>query len=101
MSRAKARVEQLYGKQGRGKQFSSKVERNAFLDEQIGILTAQVEGKEALVARAKAQMKEQDSRLVKERALIATAEKDAKTHSAAHESQNRAIRDAIVRRNEL
>jgi structural maintenance of chromosome 3 (chondroitin sulfate proteoglycan 6) len=94
-------VEQLYGKQGRGKQFDSKAERNAFLDEQIGTLNTQVEAKEALVSRAKEQMKEQEGRQKKEGSAIAAAEKDAKSHGSSHETNNRAIRDAIVKRNEL
>ena len=57
LARTKARVEQLYGKQGRGKEFSSKAERNAFLDEQMAILDTQVDAKNSLLARAKQQMK--------------------------------------------
>lgn len=43
LSTSTARVETLYGKQGRGKQFKSERERNAFLQKQINSLGEQVE----------------------------------------------------------
>ena len=101
LTKTKARVEQLIGKQGRGKQFTSKSERNAFLNEQISILEKQMEGKQALITRAKQQMGEQDKRISKENQSIATAEIEAKKHSTTHENNNKAIREAIVKRNDL
>ncbi len=101
LTRTKARVEQLIGKQGRGKQFTTKSERNAFLNEQISVLDKQVEGKKALISRAKLQMDEQAKRISKEQQAIASAELEAKKHSNTHENNNKAIRDAIVNRNNL
>ena len=46
---AQSRVESLYGKQGRGRQFATEEQRNAFLQSQIDSLNEQVTGGEGLV----------------------------------------------------
>jgi len=51
--RGKLRMDQLYNKQGRSKQFRSKKERDVFLKEQIAVLTGQKEQKEALMGQLK------------------------------------------------
>jgi structural maintenance of chromosome 3 (chondroitin sulfate proteoglycan 6) len=42
LNSAEARVETLYGKQGRGRQFTSEAQRNSFLQSQIDALQEQV-----------------------------------------------------------
>jgi hypothetical protein len=51
MEWTKNRVEALYGKQGRGRQFRSKKERDSFLQVQIDKLQGQSADQEALHAR--------------------------------------------------
>ena len=51
LENVKYRIESLYGKQGRGRQFTSKKQRDDFLDSQIVELTKQVENKNKLIQR--------------------------------------------------
>jgi len=69
----RARVEQLYGKQGRGRQFSSKQERDVFLQEQIDGLQRQVNSKSAFVKSATTGSDKEQARIQKEHQLLASA----------------------------
>ena len=97
----KARVEGLYGKQGRGRQFNSKKERDSFLQKQVEALQAQVSSKEQLVQRLQKDVANEDSVLSKERKQLGQAEDEKKTRSARYEELTKQVQDRIQKRNSL
>jgi hypothetical protein len=62
-----SRVETLYGKQGRGKQFTSKAERDVFLQVQIDSITALAADKQTLLNSTKREVVTEGSQLQKEK----------------------------------
>lgn len=97
----KHRVDALYGKQGRGQQFSSKKDRDAFLQGQIDVLQEQVVSKEELVRRATKEISAEDTRITKESDALQRAEAESGSRIARYEELTKLIKDRIVNRNEL
>lgn len=97
----KARVEALYGKQGRGRQFSTKKERDAFLQTQINALQSQVDSKEELAQRLQKELSQEEANLMKEKQLLIKAEEEKKTRSTRYEALTKQIQERIQKRNEL
>jgi structural maintenance of chromosome 3 (chondroitin sulfate proteoglycan 6) len=97
----KARVEALYGKQGRNRQFSSKKERDAFLQSQIAALQAQADTKEQLLQRLQKEVEQEAVNLGKERQALSKAEEEKKTRSARYEALTKQIQERTQARNDL
>ena len=58
-----SRIDSLYGKQGRGAQFSSKAERDKFLQTQINTLSAQTTDKTKLLQKTVQEVATEENRL--------------------------------------
>lgn len=76
------RLETLYGKQGRGMQFTSKKDRNAFLQEQIESLQAQFLSKQALLERLSTELSSEEKSLMQEDAKQKAGEQTTHDHNA-------------------
>lgn len=61
-SHIRSRIEALYGKQGRGAQFSSKQERDKFLQTQITALAKQSSLKDKAITKLQQELKAEESR---------------------------------------
>jgi len=97
----RARVEQLYGKQGRGRQFSSKQERDVFLQEQIDGLQRQVNSKSAFVKSATTGADKEQARIQKEHQLLASAKAENVHSTTEFGSLTAKIAEKTVERNQL
>ena len=97
----KSRVEALYGKQGRGRQFSSKGERDAFLQVQIDSLTAVVAGKQTLLGRTRSEVLAEEGRLQREREFLEKAKDENVTRTLRNEELARIVKERTAHRNEL
>jgi structural maintenance of chromosome 3 (chondroitin sulfate proteoglycan 6) len=96
-----SRVETLYGKQGRGRQFSSKAERDAFLQVQIDSLITQVASKQALLDRTKKEVLAEESRMQMEKEILTKAEGENKSRSIRNEELTKILQERTLHRNEL
>ena len=96
-----SRVEQLYGKQGRGRQFNSKEERDTFLQSQIDILTSQINTKNDFVKVGTSAVEKEHSRLSKEKDQLRKAEAENTDRSRKYETLSNDIAEATINRNEL
>jgi len=101
LSHAESRSEALYGKQGRGVQFHTKAERDAFLQTQIDSLVRQVEEKTALLARSEEEVSNEEARVRQEEQDIQAAEQQSAASIQRSEQVRDLIRAATTRRNEL
>lgn len=95
------KIEALYAKQGRGKQFTSKKDRDNYLKQQIEELNGAKEEKEAFVS-------EQRVQLANLRRMLVTAEEELKKNSVeyskkekAYNSLNQAIAEKKRERNDM
>jgi len=96
-----SRIESLYGKQGRGAQFSSKAERDKFLQTQINTLSAQITDKTKLLQKTVQEVATEENRLQIERNQISIAEQQQKGRVDRYDEINRIIRERTQYRNEL
>jgi len=94
-------VETLYGKQGRGKQFRTKAERDAFLQQQIDSLSAQIAQKTSLLQRSSGEVTAEEVRLQKEKENIDRAEEASRARSTRLEDLAASIRECMSQRNDL
>jgi len=101
LAQTQSRVEALYGKQGRGRQFTSKNERNAFLQTQIDSLSGQVTSKQELRDRMRREIEKDDKAQQKELDMLTKAEEENRARTARGEELTKAIQEATQRRNEL
>ncbi|CAE7721680.1 Smc3, partial [Symbiodinium microadriaticum] len=101
LTQAQSRVEALYGKQGRGKQFSSEEERNSFLQSQIDSLNQQISSKSALLQRVQTETTEQETSLRQEIRRNAAAMQENKAQLDSVEGLTRSIKDLMSKRNDL
>ena len=97
----KHRVDALYGKQGRGQQFSSKKDRDAFLQSQIAVLQEQVVSKEELVRKDTKEIDAEDARLAKESDSLQRAEAEGSARIARYEELTALIKARVASRNQL
>ena len=96
-----SRVEALYGKQGRGRQFTSKAERNTFLQAQIDSLTAQVDGKQKLRDRMRREVEVETTSLRNESDVLTKAEEENRARTARNEELTKNIQQCTQHRNDL
>ena len=97
----KNRVEALYGKQGRGRQFSSKVERDAFLQVQIDSLTGVIAGKQTLLGRTRSEVLAEETRLQREREFLVKAQDENTIRGLRNDELSGILRERTQHRNEL
>ena len=101
LDQVKSRVEALYGKQGRGRQFSTKKERDAFLQSQITALRAQVTDREAMLGRLQKDVAQEEATLGKEQQQLGKAEEERRNRSKRYEDLTKQVQAKVQRRNEL
>ena len=97
----KNRVEALYGKQGRGRQFSSKGDRDAFLQVQINSLTAVIAGKQTLLGRTRSEVLAEETRLQREREFLVKAQDENTIRGLRNDELSGILRERTKNRNEL
>lgn len=100
-ARVNNRVEALYGKQGRGRMFSSKAERDAFLQVQIDSLNALIAGKQTLLGRTRSEILAEENRLQREREFLTKAQDENATRGLRNEELSGILRERTLQRNEL
>ena len=101
LNEAQARTETLYGKQGRGRQFSSEADRNEFLQSQIDSLQEQVSSKSTLLKRLREETVQQESSLQKEKRRNALAMQENNAQLESLDTLMRSIKDLTSKRNDL
>ena len=101
ISMVNSRVEALYGKQGRGRQFASKNERDSFLQVQIDSLTAVIAGKQSLLGRTRSEVLAEESRLQKEKEFLSKAEDENTIRGVRNEELTKILKERTQHRNEL
>jgi structural maintenance of chromosome 3 (chondroitin sulfate proteoglycan 6) len=95
------RIETLYGKQGRGRNFGSAKERDSFLKSQVSLMQSQLTEKEELIQRLLSELRNHKAVAERERLSIIEAE------TLNVERQNRAaaltaqIESLLLKRNEF
>jgi structural maintenance of chromosome 3 (chondroitin sulfate proteoglycan 6) len=101
LATVRTKVEALYGRQGRGTQFSSKAERDRFLQTQIDSLAAQVQQKTALLERTTREVTAEEARLKREHEDVEKAKHQQGVRTARLEEVSTLIRAQTQKRNEL
>ena len=94
-------MEALYGKQGRGRQFTSKAERNTFLQAQIDSLTTQVDAKQKLRDRMRRELEVETTSLRNESDVLNKAEEENRARAARNEELTKSIQQGTQHRNDL
>lgn len=100
-SRVGGRVEALYGKQGRGRQFTSKSDRDAFLQVQIQSLNVTITGKQALLGRTRGEVLAEETKLQKEKDSLLKAEKENTARGIRNDELTKILLERTQNRNEL
>lgn len=96
-----AAIDTLYGKQGRGKQFSNKKERDAFLQSQITQLQQQVSTKNDLLEQTRAEIDEQQQQQAANANTIKQMEKEKQQLSKRANDIKQQLQTKTQQRNEL
>ena len=96
----RGRMEGLYGKQGRNKQFNSLDERNTFIQSQISAISAQVEGNRDLGQKMERDIRQEQANIHSEQQLIAQLEAEGVRQSKALEDCSAHLQELLKRRNE-
>ena len=99
LSSTSQRLEALYGKQGRGQQFSSREERNTFLQAQVHSLRTQLEAKQTLLRRLSSEAQEEEASLAQEGSKQAAAEKATRDHTIQLEQLSTQSKTLLTKRN--
>jgi structural maintenance of chromosome 3 (chondroitin sulfate proteoglycan 6) len=94
-----ARIEALYGKQGRGRQFSSAKERDVFLRNQVALVEGQLTEKNDLMQRLSTEIAADQSFINTESRSIKSAEALGKERQARSEELSRAVDEKLQHRN--
>lgn len=92
---------QLIVKQGRGKQFHSKKERDNFLTEQIGIMEGQYTKKQSIKKQRQAELTRQQQALQNEQQALIKDEQSNQTRLQSYDQLSTRIHDDIAVRNTL
>jgi len=101
LENVKYRMEALYGKQRRGRQFGSKKDRDAFLGSQIDELTKQVDSKNKLIQKLTAEIDKEEVRLNKDREILLKAGVENEARVTRCDELNQIIKAKTLHRNEL
>jgi structural maintenance of chromosome 3 (chondroitin sulfate proteoglycan 6) len=99
--RAQARMEALYGKQGRGRQFSSKKERDTFLQQQIAALGVQLRNKEDTLTKLSSDIEAEERRLEKEKGQVEKMHAEVDDKKSRQEGLGADIKEQMQERNHL
>jgi chromosome segregation ATPase len=97
----KNRIDSLYGKQGRSKQFKTVNERNRFLAEQITKLKEQLKKKESSLSSITKSHSEDEDNMKKERNALEKLEKEQSNNSSELKRINHSINEKSTLRNSL
>ena len=100
-ARLGSRVEALYGKQGRGRQFTSKADRDAFLQVQIESLNATIAGKQTLLGRTRGEVLAEETKLQREKDILVKAEQENTARGVRNDELTKILLDRTQDRNEL
>ena len=100
-ARLGSRVEALYGKQGRGRQFTSKADRDAFLQVQIESLNATIAGKQTLLGRTRGEVLAEETKLQREKDSLVKAEQENTARRVRNDELTKILLDRTQDRNEL
>lgn len=93
------RLETLYGKQGRGQQFTSEKQRNIFLQEQVKTLRTQLVAKENLFQRLSTEVQEEAQSLNQEGAKQKAGEQVSRQHNGKLEELATRAKTLLEKRN--
>lgn len=96
-----ARVEMLYGKQGRGRQFTTKTERDNFLQGQIDTLQAQIESNEAFLVQLNRDVAMQGQVHRNDSVYLSQVDSDLKVKRSRLDELSTLLRDKCALRNDL
>mmetsp|Transcript_23269 Transcript_23269/g.34155 ORF Transcript_23269/g.34155 Transcript_23269/m.34155 type:complete len:1343 (-) Transcript_23269:210-4238(-) len=99
LTESQARMETLYGKQGRGKQFSSEEDRNRFLQNQIDSLKELIKNKNSLRTRLQQEIRQAEMALKAESKELKTTEKDNRNKVAKLGELERSAKEVMRARN--
>jgi structural maintenance of chromosome 3 (chondroitin sulfate proteoglycan 6) len=97
----KQRIESLYGKQGRGRQFSSKKERDTFLQSQVETIVDQVKNNQDLLTKLTSEVEKESLRLIKEKEQFNKIEFENKSRHIRYEELSKEIKERTLHRNKL
>jgi structural maintenance of chromosome 3 (chondroitin sulfate proteoglycan 6) len=101
MDAIRYRIEALYGKQGRGAQFRTKKERDAFLQQQINQLQSQQKATRAILNDLRTQVQQDENRIASEQDFLSKADAGQKTRNQQFKDIGRVIQERVQSRNEL
>ena len=96
-----ARVEALYGRQGRGKQFASKKERDTFLQQQIDSIGSQLAEKTLQLQQLTEEVSSEEQRLAADVVRIEVLTTKNAARVARFDELTRLIQECTQRRNDL
>lgn len=95
------KIESLYGKQGRGRQFTSAKERDAFLRSQIALVDEEIKEKNNLAAQLAREVEAERRGISQESAAMQEAERANRDRLAQVEELSRSIEQKHQQRNAL
>jgi structural maintenance of chromosome 3 (chondroitin sulfate proteoglycan 6) len=95
------RAEILYAKQGRGRQFSSKAERDRFLQSQVDLLSEQIRKNEVIVHRKTADFEREEVEISKEERELTALDAEVIARRQQYESQGQLMKEQIAQINQL
>lgn len=101
LQRVKSTLEDWYGKQGRGAQFSTKKERNSFLQAQIDALKGQVDEKKSLMKQQTKDIQADSKRVEEEKRALSKLQQENKIKSRRLEEINKEVKEKTRKRNEM
>jgi structural maintenance of chromosome 3 (chondroitin sulfate proteoglycan 6) len=95
------RIDTLYGKQGRGRQFATAKERDAFLKTQISQLESQISENSALAASLSAEVQAQQAELARTAEALKAQEGQNRQRVAAIDASSKDIEQKLIQRNTM
>lgn len=101
MGHLKNRIEALYGKQGRGAQFSTREERDSFLETKISSLRALIDERKLTQTNLGKEIRADDKLLQTERSKLQQLENESKSKEERFESLSGMIQECTQRKNSL
>ena len=93
------RLETLYGKQGRGQQFTSEKNRNVFLKDQVKALKAQLITKQTLLQRLSSEVQSEEKSLHQEEDKQKAGEQVTREHNGQLEKLTGRAKTLLEKRN--
>lgn len=101
LGQIRKRMEIFYAKQGRGQQFSSKAERDRFLQAQIDTLAEQAKKNESIVARKAADFEREGTAIQLERSELAAIESQNAQRTREYDALGKQLREQTLQVNQL